>query len=281
MIRTLTFAALALASTAMVSPAAAQEADADTVVATVNGTEITLGHMLALRQRLPQQYQQLPDDVLFNGILDQLIQQTALAQSLSGEPDKRLELTLENETRALKADAALRAAVDEAVSEDALRAAYDKSVAEAEGAVEWNASHILVETEEEARAVIAELEGGADFATVAKEKSTGPSGPNGGELGWFGEGQMVPAFEEAVKGLSKGEISEPVETQFGWHVVKLNDSRDAETISFEDSREMLTQQLGQDASASAIESVTAAAEVTRSVDEIDPAVISQTDLIDN
>ena len=167
------------------------------------------------------------------------------------------------------------------MSEDALRAAYDKSVAEAEGAVEWNASHILVETEEEARAVIAELEGGADFATVAKEKSTGPSGPNGGELGWFGEGQMVPAFEEAVKGLSKGEISEPVETQFGWHVVKLNDSRDAETISFEDSREMLTQQLGQDASASAIESVTAAAEVTRSVDEIDPAVISQTDLIDN
>ena len=173
---------------------------AETVVATVNGTDITLGHLIVLKQRLPEQYQQVPTDVLFEGILNQVVQQTLLTETVEG-PSRLVTLTLENEERTLKAGEAVQAIVDEDVSEDDARAIYD--------AVEWgeeyNASHILVETEEEAQALVTELEGGADFAELAREKSTGPSGPNGGELGWFATGQM-PA--EPEKGI--GDIGELV-----------------------------------------------------------------------
>ncbi|HFQ15592.1 MAG TPA: peptidylprolyl isomerase, partial [Rhodobacteraceae bacterium] len=192
------------------------EVTADTVLATVNGDAITIGHLIATRSALPEQYQALPDEVLFEGILEQLIQQTLLSQA-SGELSRRTQLELENERRALIAGEKIDEITAEALTQEALQAAYDAQYANAEPVPEYNASHILVETEEEAKAIIGELENGADFAELAKEKSTGPSGPNGGALGWFSEGMMVAPFEAAVIGLEPGQVSPaPVQTQFGW-----------------------------------------------------------------
>jgi len=223
-------------------PVAAQDADADTVVATVNGTEITVGHMIVARATLPDQYKQLPDDVLFRGILDQLIQQTALSASLTTEPPKRVELSLENERRSLLAGEVVETVLAEDVSEEALQAAYDEKYAAVDASEEYNASHILVETEEEAKAIKEQLDGGADFAEMAKEKSTGPSGPNGGALGWFGTGMMVPPFEAAVIAMKPGDISDPVKTQFGWHIVTLLETRKKEAPSLDEVREELMQE---------------------------------------
>lgn len=271
----LTFlSSLALAAAVALPVAAQDEPSVDTVVATVNDTEITLGHMLVARASLPQQYQQLPDDVLFQGILDQLVQQTALADSFTGELPPRVTLSIENETRSLTAGEAIEGVMAEDVSDEELQAAYDAQYKDAEPEQEFNASHILVETKEEADAIKAELDGGADFAEVAKEKSTGPSGPGGGSLGWFGPGMMVPEFEEAVAGMEAGGVSEPVETQFGWHVIKLNETRTGEAPALEDVREELETQVRQTKVQEAIESLTEAAEVDRSAAEgIDPTVL--------
>ena len=271
----LTFlSSLALAAAVALPVTAQDEPSVDTVVATVNDTEITLGHMLVARASLPQQYQQLPDDVLFQGILDQLVQQTALADSFTGELPPRVTLSIENETRSLTAGEAIEGVMAEDVSDEELQAAYDAQFKDAEPEKEFNASHILVETKEEADAIKAELDGGADFAEVAKEKSTGPSGPGGGSLGWFGPGMMVPEFEEAVAGMEAGGVSEPVETQFGWHVIKLNETRTGEAPALEDVREELETQVRQTKVQEAIESLTEAAEVDRSAAEgIDPTVL--------
>ena len=271
----LTFlSSLALAAAVALPVAAQDEPGVDTVVATVNDTEITLGHMLVARATLPQQYQQLPDDVLFQGILDQLVQQTALADSFTGELPPRVTLSIENETRSLTAGEAIEGVMAEDVSDEELQAAYDAQYKDAEPEQEFNASHILVETKEEADAIKVELDGGADFAEVAKEKSTGPSGPGGGSLGWFGPGMMVPEFEEAVAGMEAGGVSEPVETQFGGHVIKLNETRTGEAPALEDVREELETQVRQTKVQTAIESLTEAAEVDRSAAEgIDPTVL--------
>jgi peptidyl-prolyl cis-trans isomerase C len=219
-----TAAATALAASIVWIAPAAQAQDADTVVATVNGTEITLGHMIMVRAGLPEQYLSLPDDVLWDGILDQLVQQSVLAQTGTEERSKRLALALDNEERALRAAEAVEGIVESATSDSAVQEAYEAAYADG-GGVEFNAAHILVETEEAAAALVEQARGGADFATLARENSTGPSGPNGGDLGWFGPGMMVAPFEEAVLALEVGAVSDPVQTQFGWHVIKLNETR--------------------------------------------------------
>ncbi|WP_339768770.1 peptidylprolyl isomerase [uncultured Pseudosulfitobacter sp.] len=249
--------------------------DLSTVVATVDGTEITLGHMLVAKATLPQQYQQLPDEVLFPGILDQLIQQTALEKSYEGDVPKRVELSMENERRSLIAGEAIEKILATAVTDEALQAAYDATYANAEPTKEFNASHILVETEDEAKAIVEELKGGADFAATAREKSTGPSGPGGGSLGWFGAGAMVPEFETAVAAMEAGDISDPVQTQFGWHVIKLNEVRNAEAPALEDVREELEQQVRSEAVTAAVDALVADADVNRDGAEgIDPSVLS-------
>lgn len=258
------------------------EPTSETVVATVNETKITLGHMIVLRDSLPEQYKTLPDDVLFKGILDQVIQQTLLAQSFEGPAPKKLKIALENQERLWLADAAINKTLEEGVQLGELEKRYqEKYVDGYEGATEFNASHILVETLEEAQATKTELTSGADFAEVAKEKSTGPSGPSGGSLGWFGTGEMVPAFEEAVVSLSVGDISEPVQTQFGWHIVKLNDMRVQEAPSFEAVQSELVTEIQEDIIDAKVAALTEAAEIDRpSETAFDPAIIKNLDLVD-
>ena len=253
----------------------------DTVVATVNGVDITIGHMIVARATLPQQYQQLEDKVLFDGILEQLVQQQALASSFTGELPPRATLSLDNELRSLKAGEVLEMAMAEPISDAELEAAFSARYADSVPESEYNASHILVETEDEAKVLVAELEGGADFAELAREKSTGPSGPNGGELGWFGPGMMVPSFEAATIALEVGTISGPVETQFGWHVIRLNETRQKALPTLDDLREELTDTLRQENARARIDAATSEAEVILSKnDAIDPAILKNIDILE-
>lgn len=266
--------ALAIASVLSHPVMAENHVSTSTVMATVGGTDITLGHMLVARETLPEQYRQLPNEVLFPGILDQLIQQTALQQSFTGDVPARVTLSLENERRSQLAGEAIELILAAAVTDEALQAAYQANIAGVSAGTEYNASHILVETEEEALAVIETLNGGADFAATAREKSTGPSGPGGGVLGWFGAGAMVPDFEAAVVAMEAGAVSAPVQTQFGWHVIKLNETRVGEAPSFEDAKPQLEQELREQAVTSSIEALTAAATIDRSgADAVDPSVL--------
>lgn len=201
---------------------------ANSVVASVNGTNITLGHMMLIHRDLPPQYRQLPPEVLFKGILDQLVHQTLLEQSLNGAQPKRVEYAVANLRRSLLAADAVEAVVSEGMSEDAIKKAYEEKYGKAEPSKEYHAAHILVKEEGDAISLVEELKGGADFAALAKKHSTGPSGPSGGDLGWFGTGRMVPEFESAVVALEPGAISAPVKTKFGWHVIKLMETRLAE-----------------------------------------------------
>lgn len=261
-------------------PMGAHAQDANTVLATVGDQEITLGHVIAVQENLPEQYQQLPDDVLYDGIIEQLIQQSALAQSLGDSLSPRAVLGLQNERRAFLANVVLRGAAEAAVTDAAVQAAYEEQYLGGEAGTEYNAAHILVETEEEAQAIIEELGAGAEFAEVAKAKSIGPSGPNGGDLGWFGEGMMVAPFENAVLTLEAGAISEPVQTQFGWHVIQLNETREIQPPELEAVRAEIVAGLEQEAIQEAIESLTAGYAVERTETEIDPALVRDTTLLD-
>jgi len=258
------------------APLAAQ--NADTVVATVGDTEITLGHMIVAKRSLPQQYQQLPDQQLFAGLLEQLVQQNALAQAV-GDPTRATELTIENQRTGLLAGEALGRVGQEAVTDEAIRAAYEARFADAEPSREYNAAHILVETADEAQNLIDQLDEGADFAELAREHSTGPSGPNGGALGWFDAAQMVAPFRDAVTEMEAGEVAGPVETQFGWHVVKLNETRMSEAPPLEEVRGQLADELRQQAQQAHIDKVMAETEVSRTDAEIDPALLSDMSLV--
>lgn len=243
---------------------AAVDYDADTVVATVGSTNITLGNVIAMRDRLPAQYQQLPDETLMSGIVGQLVDQLVLANTLSADPSTDplvVKLQLENERRASLAGEVAQKIMDAPLDPAAVQAAYDKSVEGFAASPEYDASHILVKTEDEAKALLDQINGGADFAEVAKANSTDGSAAQGGELGWFGKGQMVPEFETAVAGMQKGEVAGPIQTQFGWHLIKLNDTRESAPPSFDEMKPQIETQLRQDALQAEIGKLRAAANV--------------------
>ena len=234
---------------------------AETVVASVNGSDITLGQLVMLRSQLPEQYQQLADDVVFNGLIEQLVNQQLLGDTLEVEP-KRVGIAIANEVRSLRAGEVVNTFTSSPVDDADLQAAYDARFADIVPEAEYNASHILVETEEEAIEIRTMIDDGADFAETAVEKSTGPSGPSGGDLGWFGLGMMVPAFEAAVLTLDAGEVSAPVQTQFGWHIVKLNETRETPLPTLDDLRVELTTGIQQQGLDALITTLTETADIT-------------------
>lgn len=266
---------------AMTAPARAEVPTAETVVATVNGTDITVGQMIALRETLPDQYQALADDVLFKGILEQLIQQVALSQAVKEPLSTRDALNVENQRLTYLSNVTLNGVVAAAVTHAAVQAAYDARYANVDPGLEYHAAHVLVETEEEAKAIKAEVDGGADFDKIAEEKSTGPSGPNGGDLGWFGKGMMVEPFEKAVMAMEPGTISAPVQTQFGWHVIKLIETRAATSPSLDEVRGELEAEIQQKAIETAVVDAVAKSDVARNDEGIDPAILRNGTLIDN
>jgi peptidyl-prolyl cis-trans isomerase C len=254
----------------MTAPVLAQ--DAKTVVATVNGTDITLGHMIVLREKLPAEYQGLADDVLFKGILEQLIQQEALKQSI-GDIGVRNALSIENDNRAFISEQAVQAVISAAVTDAALQTAYDAKFANLPPATEYNAAHILVATKEQAEKIKAEIVAGADFGEKAKEFSSDGAAANGGDLGWFGVGMMVKPFEDAVLAMKAGEVAGPVQTDFGFHLIKLMETREAAKPTLDDVRDELAAEVEQAAIAAHVKGLTDAATITRPGEAIDPAKI--------
>ena len=268
-----------MALVSMTAPAMAETPTADTVVATVNGTAITLGQMIVLREGLPEQYQSLPDDVLFKGILDQLVQQVALDQSVAGKLSLHDTLAVENQRRGMVSAIALQAVVAGAVTDEALQAAYDAKFKGTAPVTEWNASHILVDTEDKAKALKAQIDGGADFAELAKANSSDGAAANGGSLGWFGPGMMVKPFEDAVIAMKQGDVAGPVQTQFGWHLIKLIETRAAKVPTLEETREELAGEIEQKAVEAHVAALVAAATVTRPGEGIDPGTLRDATLL--
>lgn len=262
-------------------PVFAQGETADTVVATVNGTAITLGHMVALRATLPAQYQSLPEDVLFKGILDQLVQQEALTQSVK-ELGKRDRLMMDNDRRGYVSGVAIQKLIAGAVTDAAVQAAYDARFKGVAPATEYNAAHILVADEAKAKDLKAQLDGGADFAELAKANSTDTgSGANGGDLGWFGKGMMVKPFEDAVLAAEVGKVVGPVKSDFGYHLILLKGTRPAAQPTIDDLREELAKEIEGKAIEAEVAKLTAAATIDRPGDTLDPALLKDESLLDN
>ena len=235
---------LALASQ---DPARAQTAAAegprDRVVGIVNGDAIRSFEVEMLYQGLPQQFRQLPRQVLYAQLLDRLVQRKLAARAarqagLSDDAEVKRRLAFLGD--AVLQERFLLLRIRATLTDARLRAAYENMTAGLPAGEEIRASHILLKTEEAAKAVIAELAAGADFAATAKARSTGPSASNGGDLGFFGKDQMVKAFAEAAFALETGAVTQtPVKTQFGWHVIKQVERRQMAPPSFEESLDKL------------------------------------------
>jgi peptidyl-prolyl cis-trans isomerase C len=235
---------------------------ADQIAATVNGTIISkddLKHFKELKGN-----PQVPDDKILDEIIaTQLLREEAIKAGIADKKDVRFQIQLQESE--ILARLLMREKFGSiSFSEDELKAAYDTQVGNNESR-EYKARHILLKTEDEAKSVIEALRNGGNFVALAKERSTGPSGPNGGDLGWFQASRMVPPFAEAVKLMNKGDVSvTPVQTDFGFHVIKLDDTREIEKPSFESKRDELQQSLIREAINNYIQEVQSAATISKS-----------------
>lgn len=211
-------------------------------VATVNGFALKDSELEAISNMRQQSGQpKIPEEKAIEEIINlELLREEAVKLGLHKKPEVALQLN--RQTTQLLASNLLRNKLTEIeVTDEEIRQAYEKQVGELPDA-EYNSSHILLKTEEEAKDIISELDGGADFATLAKEKSTGPSGANGGSLGWAFPTAFVPAFSNAMQDMEIGAYSKtPVQTQFGWHVILLQDKRSPEAPKLEDIKPQVRQ----------------------------------------
>lgn len=281
MVKPIRFLAAAIMAFALAQPVLAQDPTADTVVATVNGKAITLGNMIVARESLPDQYKALPNETLFKGVLDQLIQQTALEQSLGDKITKQQTLQIENDRRGYLSNIALQTVVAGAVTDAALQAAYDLKFKDSAPQTEYSAAHILVDSEEKAKELKTQLDGGADFAELAKANSTDTgSGANGGDLGWFGLGAMVKPFEEAVVAAEVGKVTAPVKSDFGWHLILVKETRIAEKPTLDELRDELAADIENKAVEAHVKSLTDAAKIEKPGEALDPALLSDLTLLD-
>ena len=225
---------------------AAHAADED-VVARVGSEEITERDLKAAAAEVGEQFARLPADQRKLAVLSALIDikvlaRQAEAETLQDDPEVAAQIDFLRERTLHNAYFARNGVAN--ITEEELKARFDKEVAAMPATEEVHARHILLKTEEEAKAVIGKLDGGADFVELAKESSTGPSGPEGGDLGFFSAGQMVPEFEKVAFTLEPGTYTkEPVQTQFGWHVIKVEEKRTKPQPTFDELKEQIDQHL--------------------------------------
>jgi peptidyl-prolyl cis-trans isomerase C len=244
-------------------------APAGPVMATVNGKPLTqpVFEAYAAQRRAASPGGEGSDNaaILEELINLELMRQEGVNKGLEAKP--AVAALLDQQQRAVLARAAIQDfTATNPVTDEMAKQLYDTQLG-APGK-EYKASHILVETQDEAVAIIAELDGGANFAELAKSKSTGPSGPSGGQLGWFSPAQMVPPFSQAAAQLEKGSYSkEPVETQFGWHVILLEDSRESTPPAFDEVKDRLKLAMANKLLQQHLQEVRAAADVTITASE--------------
>ena len=216
-------------------------------VATLNGETIWLEEVMRAVEGLPQEYRQAPMDSYFDQLVAEVID-TKLAAAAGYESnlnkDEAVAQAMKMAADRILAEAFLSATINSQITDEDIAAAYGAFVADKTSREQVTASHILVETREAAQEIIAKLNDGGDFATLAKESSTGPSGPSGGALGTFGRGQMVPVFETTAFSMPVGSFSaEPVQTQFGWHVIAVSDRSVQPAPVMEEMRAQLSNNL--------------------------------------
>ncbi|MGE0502485.1 MAG: peptidylprolyl isomerase [Rhizobiaceae bacterium] len=260
-------------------PAAAPDPNA--VIATIDGQDITEADLALAASELDEQFARLPEEQKRAAALSALIEIRLMAADAAKKGiDKdetfvrRMELLRQ---RALHA-AVIEQTIVGTITEADIRARYDKHVAETPPVNEVKARHILVETKEEADAIIKRLDAGEDFETIAKEVSKDPgSGANGGDLGWFGPGQMVPEFEQAAFALEVGAHSkEPVQSQFGFHIIKVEDKRQQQPPAYEQVKDQFRTMLIRERYFALVSELRGAA----TIDIKDPALKAAVDGID-
>ena len=248
--RSTRFAAVA-ATILLASPGFAQTpATPDPVLAKVEGEEIRLSDVTEALNTLPPEYRAMPQATLYPKILDQMISQKAMValarkQGLDRDPLVIKQMDAARE-QALQA-AAIRKVVGPLVTDEAIKAAYDRDIAGKPAEQEAHAYHILVADEAAATKITADLRKGGDFAALAKANSTDPGASQGGDLGWFKKGDMLPEFSAAAFALKPGEITDkPVKTQYGWHVIKLEGLRPVAVPTFAEAHDELRQKMIQE-----------------------------------
>jgi len=231
------------------APAAAKAPATFTIpdpVAVVNGAPITKAvfdqYAKQLRGKAKVDSAEASKSLVDQLVMEELLVQEAAKQKLADDP--QIKQQLEMAQRNLLASTVVRRMLStNAPSEEAIKKEYDTAVAAMKGK-EYKASHILVDSEDKAKEVIAELKKGGNFAELAKAKSSDSSASGGGDLGWFTPSMMVPPFAEAVAKMEKGKYNEqPVKTDFGWHVIMLEDVRDATPPSMDELRPQIAQML--------------------------------------
>jgi len=218
--------------------------DPNKVVATIDGKPVTETDLALALASVDQQYAQLPPEqrraAAFMAVMEiKLLAARAVAEGLDKDPDFLRRMAFLHD-RALHSEV-IDKDIGSKITDAEIRARYDKQISETPAVNEVKASHILVKTKEEADAIIKELDGGADFAKLANEHTTDPSGKtSGGDLGYFAPGQMVPEFEKAAFALNVGAYTkEPVQSQFGWHVIKITDKRPQPAPAFDTMKDQM------------------------------------------
>ena len=255
---------IVLPAAAQTTPAAAQE---KIIVATVDGENIYSSDVVMLFQTLPEQYRQAGLGQMADQIVERLIEQTLVSNAArksglteTAEVKQRIKVLSDGVLQQMYLDNK----IGEQLTDDALKAAYREQIAGAKRPEEIRARHILVKTEAEAKKIIAELGNKGDFAAAAKKHSAGPSGVKGGDLGFFSDGMMVPEFSKAAFALKAGEFTKaPVKTQFGWHIIKLEERRKAEAAPFNEVAPKLRQELGRKAYEKIIGDLRATAKISK------------------
>ncbi len=227
----------------MAAPAAAEAPAVEgVVIAIVNGTPITQSELdVYSGQRKPPNNapEANSEEVIMKELVAlELMRQEGISKGLDKQP--KVIATIDQQQRTALAGAAIQEFMtNNPISEEDARKLYDEQMG-SKSNMEFKARHILVKEQAEAEAIVELLDKGSDFSELAKEKSTGPSGASGGELGWFSEGQMVKPFSEAAAKLEKGQYTKvPVQTQFGWHVIILDDSRESTPIPYDDVKDRI------------------------------------------
>ena len=266
-IRTPVLFPLLLIAILTIAPVSAPVAEEDPIVAIVDGDPIHRSVIEIFHENLPAQFQGHPLEKIFPELLEQVISFKLVANEArrmkyaDSDKMKRRLTMLEDQ---LIHQEYLKERLGSSVSEHALRKRYNDTVASIPPRDEVSARHILVESEELAREIIGELKGGADFIQLAMTKSIGPSKDNGGSLGYFTREAMVPEFSAAAFELDVGEFTQaPVKTPYGWHVIKVEDRREAQTPSFEELRGTLQAQVSQEVMTKLVEDLRSNAEVQK------------------
>jgi peptidyl-prolyl cis-trans isomerase C len=269
--------ALALAA-CLIAPTAAARAQAaqspDPVVARANGVEIRQSDLAIAEDEVGANMPQMPPDQKREYLITYLADVVVLAQAaeqqkLADRDDVKHRIELERNKVLM--ETLLQGVGQAAETDEAMHKVYDDAVKQVPSEQEVHARHILVPTEDEAKAIEVELKKGADFATLAKEKSKDPGAAEGGDLGYFTKDQMVPEFAEVAFKLDKGQISDPVKTQFGWHIIKVEDKRTKPTPTFDEVKGQIENYVSHRAQADLVQKLRSAANIER-LDQPPPPV---------